>query len=420
MTNILLLIFFLPLELLTLRWAIRRSGFIPFPHGIMAYLILGQIILALHNYGYLSYGLLRVYTTYAYIHFFSQMFLLLATMFFTLCLIVPKTNTSVIDALRQERIDERLFWVLVAALYGTWFITILSANLAVLWSNNTYLSMTTPDTALVTNNALTRLAIQLTGPLGLLGAVAMAFSWYSGRRAIALALTPIILWSLLFALSAHSRAAALYLVFGGMMAIFARARFAAAILVLAGFVAMLSVLGGRGSGHHGFSSLPEFFRNIAIYYRFSGLDVISNVFEGMFQTSEYFSHNWHFDPIFKRLSLSPLFSFIDGYDSVKQLYSIPLFYFVPNPAVSEVLSFGPGYATIYFGTILLCGYLSAQLVVRQPGLISLALNTFVLLGGYLQFTYDTRSSYRTFFYMAIICFVLLRRQVDRNGSPAHA
>lgn len=409
MLSILLLAFFIPLELLTLLWAIRRSGFIPFPHGIMAYLILGQIVLALHSYGFLTYGLLRVYTTYAYIHFFRKMFLMLATMFFALCLIVPKTRTTVAETLRTTRINEGLFWVLVAALYTTWFISIFAAKFTVLWSNYSYLAMTTPASALAINNAFTRFAFQLVGPLALLGTVAMAFSWCSGRWRVALALTPISIWSFFFALSAHSRASALYLVLGGMMtAMFARSRFVAVPLVIAGFMTTLSVLGGRSSGHHGFSSLPDFFTNIAIYYDISGLDAISNIFEGLFQTSEYFSHNWYFDPIYRKLALSPLFSFIDGYDTVKQLYSIPLFYYVPNPAVSEVLSFGPGYAAFYFGTIMISGYLSVRLVVQQPGVISLALNTLVLLGSYMQFTYDTRSNYRTFFYTAIICFVLLR------------
>lgn len=420
MTPILLLAFFIPLEGLTLLWAVRRSGFIPFPHGIMVYLVLGQVVLALHYYGVLTYGLLRVYSTYAYIHFFAQMFLLLATMFFTLCLIVPKTRTSVMEALRQSEVNEGLFWILVLAVYGVWGITILSINPAVIWSNSTYLSMTTPSSALLFNNALTRFAFQLVGPLALVGAVAMAFAWSSGRSRVGLALTPITIWSFLFAVAAHSRASALYLVLGGMLtAMFPRARFAAAPLVVAGFTTSLSVLGGRGSGHHGFSSLPKFFTNIGQYYDTSGLDAISNVFEGIFQTSEYFSHNWYFAPIYRKLSLSPLFSFIDGYDQVKDLYNHPLFYYVPNPAVSEVMSFGPVYAAIYFGTVLLCGYLSARLVVQQPGIISLSLNTLVLLGSYMQFTYDTRSNYRTFFYTSIICFVLLRWRRN-TATVAHS
>ncbi len=410
MTNVLLMIGLWPIELALIVWAIRRSGFLPFPHGTMLYLFTGQIMLALHAYGVLYYGFVRVYTTYAYIHFFPQMFLLQAAMLLGLCPIVPKARVSVGDAVRAMQVNEALFWGLIGLLYLCWSIVLVSIDWRIVWSNSVYLTMTDPEKVLVINNAFTRLSFTLVAPLGILAAAATAFTFCTGRQRLGFILLPVTAWSFVFGLAAHSRAAAAYLILAGLIAaMFPRGRWAAAILVAAGFLTTLSVLWGRGSSNHGFSSLDEYFNNIVSYYNVSGFDAISNVYEGVFTTAEYFSHNFRFDPTYKILSLSPLFSFIDGYDRVKDVYAIRLSYFVPNPAISEVLSFGPGYAAIYFGVLLTAGYLSAKLVVRKPGLVSLGLNALVLLSSYLQFAYDTRGNFRTFFYIALVCWFLNRR-----------
>jgi ABC-type antimicrobial peptide transport system permease subunit len=410
MTAALLMIGLWPIELAAIVWAIRRSGFLPFPHGLMLYLFTGQMMLALHAYGFLYYGFVRIYTTYAYIHFFPQMFLLQAIMLFALCPIVPKARVSVGDAIRDLEVSETIFWALILLLYACWFIIFLSIDWSVVWTNSVYLTMTDPEKALVWNNAFTRLAFTLSGPLGILAAAATAFTFCSGRARLGVVLLPITAWSFIFALAAHSRASSAYLILAGLVAaMFPRARVAAGILVVIGFATTLSVLWGRGSGHHGISSLSAYLSNIVDYYEVSGLDAISNVYEGVFTTAEYFAHSFRFDPVYKRLSLSPLFSFIDGYDQVRELYSIRLSYYVPNPAISEVLSFGVGYAVIYFGVLAFAGYQSARLVVRRPGLVSLGLNALVLLSSYLQFAYDTRGNFRSFFYIAILCWFLNRQ-----------
>lgn len=416
----LLMIGLWPLECVAIIWAIRRSGFLPFPHGTMLYLFTGQIMLALHAYGFLYYGFVRVYTTYAYIHFFSQMFMLQAVMLFALCPIVPKSHVSIGDTVRGLKVNEALFWGLILLLYACWLIVLLAIDWPLAWSNSVYLTMNDPEKVLLINNAFTRLAFTLVSPLGILAAAATAFTFCTGRARLGYVLLPVTMWSFLFALAAHSRASSAYLILAGLIAaMFPRARAMAAVLVLAGFVTTLSVLWGRGSRHHGFSSIPDYLGNVVDYYRVSGLDAISNIYEGIFTTSEYFSHNFRFDPVYKRLSLSPLFSFIDGYDQAREVYAIRLSYFVPNPAVSEVLSFGPGYATIYFGVLLIAGYQSARLVVRRPGLVSLGLNAIVLLGSYAQFAYDTRGNFRSFFYIAILCWFLNRRVTaqERRALP---
>jgi hypothetical protein len=424
MTNVLLMVILWPTELAAILWAIRRSGFLPFPHGTMLYLFTGQMILALHAYGFLYYPFVRVYTTYAYIHFFPQMFMLQAVMLFALSPFAPKAQISIGDAVRNLKISETLFWGLIGLLYTCWFIIIIAIDWRVAWSNSIYLTMTDPEKVLIINNAFTRTAFAVSGPLGVLASAATAFVFCSGRSRIGFALLPITIWSFLFGLAAHSRAPAAYLIIAGLIAaMFPRRRAIAAVLVFCGFLTILSVLWGRGSSNHGYSSLSAYFSNIAAYYQVSGFDAVSNMYEGVFTTSEYFSHNFRFDPIYKNLSLSPLFSFIDGYDQVRELYAIRLSYFVPNPAISEVLSFGAAYAAIYFGVLLFAGYQSATLVVRRPGLVSLGLNAIVFLGSYLQFAYDTRGNFRSFFYIGLICWFLNRRWgagqqvVDADGQP---
>lgn len=433
MTWILLMVILWPLEIVAIVWAIRRSGFLPFPHGTMIYLFTGQIMLALHAYGILFYSFLHVFSTYAYIHFFPQMFALQAIMLFSLCLVVPKAQVSISAAVQNINVNETVFFALIILLYACWGVVLVSLNWSVVWSNSVYLTMTDPMQALLINNAFTRLAFTLVGPLGIVAAAATAFTLCSGRARLGIILLPVTIWAFVFFLAAHSRSASAYLILAALIAaMFPRTRWATLVLGALGFLTTLSVLWGRGSNNHGFSSLPDYFSNIGRYYQVAGLDALSNIYEGVFTTSEYFSHNFRFDPIYKRLSLSPLFSFIDGYDTVRELYAIRLSYFVPNPAVSEVLSFGPAYAAIYFGVLLFAGYQSALLVVRRPGLVSLGLNALVMLGSYLQFAYDTRGNFRSFFYIAIVCWILNRRwqperpaasvldAVDHEPQPYHA
>lgn len=422
MTSILLMVGLWPIELAAIWWAVRRSGFLPFPHGTMLYLFTAQIMLTLHAYGVLYYPFVRVYSTYAYVHFYPQMFLLQATMLFALLPIVPKSNISIGDAVRTAKVSEGLFWGLIVLLYACWAIVMISIDWSIVWSNSVYLTMTDPKKALLLNNAATRVAFAIVGPLGIVAAAATSFSFCTGRTRFGVVLMPITAWSFFFAIAAHSRASSAYLILAGLVAaMFPRARVYAVCLVLLGFVTTLSVLWGRGSANHGFSSIPEYFTNISRYYQVSGLDAISNIYEGVFTTAEYFSHNFRFDPAYKRLSLSPLFSFIDGYDQVRELYSIRLQYYVPNPAISEVLSFGPGYAAVYFGVQLFAGYQSALFVVRRPGLVSLGLNSLVLLGSYLQFAYDTRGNFRNFVYVALVCWFLNRRWAaqQQDAPPRH-
>lgn len=427
MTNLLLIIILLPVEFATLVWALRRTGLLPFPHGTMIYLFSGQIILILHVNGILTYDFLRVYTTYAYIHFFPQMFTLQAVMFFALTSTLPKSRgVSFVDSLRSLHVNGNLFWVLAAVLYACWGVTFTALNWDVVWSNSTYLAMTDPEQALRVNNGITRTAFALQGPLSIVSAVALSFCLCTGRNRLALLLAPVVTWAFLFQLSAHSRAAAVYLILGGLLAtLFPRGRIIALIVFALGFLTMLSVLWGRGGAHHGISSIPNYFTNIRLYYTVAGLDALSNIYEGVFTTSEYFSHNFTYNNTFKALAVLPSFSFIDGYDKIKDVYGIRLSYYVPNPAVSEVLSFGPIYAVWYFGVQLLAGRISARMMVQKPGLVSIGLNALVFLGSYLQFAYDTRTVFRLFFVVLVIGFILNRRgaslspKVKPTPAPLH-
>ncbi|GAA0661680.1 hypothetical protein GCM10009102_08120 [Sphingomonas insulae] len=419
MTNAFLMIGFWPIELLAIIWAVRRSGFLPFPHGTMLYLFTAQIVLALHAYGFLYYSFVRIFSTYAYIHHFSSMFLLQAIMLFSLCLLVPKSSISIGESVRTLKVKDSVFWIFIVVFYFCWLVTSLCIDWSIVWSNSIYLTMTDPEKALVINNGLTRLIFTLVGPFGLVGAAALSFTMCSGRLRLSLALIPIMTWSFFFALSAHSRGSAAYLILAGLIAaMFPRARVAAVGLMVVGFLTTLSVLWGRGSGNHGLASLPTYFSNIVAYYDVSGLDAVSNVYEGIFVTAEYFSRTFQFNNLYKILSFSPLVSFIDGYDTARDLYAIRLAAYVPNSAVSEVLSFGTPYAMLYFGVFLWSGYYSAKTLSKSPTLLTLGLNTLMFFGSYLQFAYDTRTNFRSFFYIGLICWFIIRRQRQMTSTMA--
>lgn len=420
--SILLIILLLPAELSVIGWAIRRSGFLPFPHGIMLYLWTGQIMLILQAAGVLRYEFLRVYSTYAFIHHFNSMFLLMAGGLFALLVVVPASRVSIVATMRTMKVNDIVFWGLIVIFYLSWGITFTALRWDLVWNNSSYLTMTDPEMILNSDNAATRFAFGLTGPFGVLGWVALAFAVSTGRLRIAAVLAPVALWSLIYMLAAHSRVAAALIILAGLfMFLFPRQRWFAIPLVLVGLLTSLSVLWGRGSGHHGLSSIPEYFTNIVKYYDVAGIDAISNMYEGVFVTSEFFARIFRYPELYKILSLMPTFSFIDGYDQIRDIYSIRLAYQVPNSAVSEVLSFGPVYAAIYFGVQLIAGRMSARLIVLRPGLVTIGINALIFLGAYLQFTYDARSIFRIFVYCLVGCLVIqwqIKRGLGGTDLPA--
>ena len=149
---------------------------------------------------------------------------------------------------------------------------------------------------------------------------------------------------------------------------------------------------------------------------------LTNIFEGIFVTAEYFSQQLTYQDSYKILSLMPTVSLIDGFTAVQKRFEIKLFDpYVPNSAVTEVLSFGAGYALVFFSVQFGAGWLSARALARDQHLPALFVNALIALSCYLQFTYSTRTVFRLLLFSGAMAAVLLfldwRRKVDANAKP---
>ena len=405
-------------EVMTLIWAIRRSGLLPFPHGTMVYLIGSQIVLILHATGLVYYDFLRIFTTYAYIHHLQEMLLLDAALFFMLVLCVPRNRISIAEQVRRIAVRNEVLMATVAAVYLSNLYLFLCFRWDLIWYNRIYLTIV-PEFSLETSNFVSVTLFQMYPMIGLAAVAAAVYAFYANRKQYFLLLLPFAAWHVLFAIASHSRYSVVYFLLAGLLAaILSKSKPAALILVLLGIMTHLSVLEGRNTGHHGLSSLPFYFENFYTFATQHGFDALSNFFEGAFVTAEYFGREFHYATIYKVLSLSPLISSIDGYAAVREVFAIPLHDFVPNSAVSEVLSFGIVYAAIFFSVQLLAGRISAELMSRRPGVGPLILNSTVLLGSYLQFAYSTRTVFRVFVYALIICLIIRYRSGRATAPPS--
>jgi hypothetical protein len=406
MVGLLSILFVVPLEVAAIIWAWRRSGFMPHPHGFMLYLVAGQIVMALHANHVIEYSFVRIFSTYAYIYHFDAMFGLMAAMLFSLILCVPNSKVSIREQVKSIRVSETFLYLTVVGMLVFEAIYASIIRWDIVWYNSTYLQMTSED-VLRSPNALYRTLQQMFALAGL-AAVGMAVFVLSVRKwALGAILVPIAMWHVVYSVAAHSRVATLYIGIAAILTfLLTRNRILPIILGISALFVTSSVLWGRITNFHGLSSLSMFWVNIKNYFDVIGFELIGNLFEGMFVTSEYFSRTFLYAGVYKNLSLSPLLSFIDGFDSIRELYEIKLQYWVPNSAVSEILSFGTGYAIIFFGTQLVAGRLSARLMSTRPGLVALLVNSYIFFSSIQQFTYSTRTVYRSFVYTIIACIIL--------------
>lgn len=419
MVGLLPILFVVPFEIIVMVWAWRRSGFIPYPHGFMLYLLVGQIVLALHANHIIEYSFVRVFSTYAYIFHYNEMFFLLSAMFFSLVVCVPNAKVSIREQVKLIRVSSTVLYTIIIGIIIFEATYALIIRWDVVWYNTTYLQMTSED-VLVSQNSLTRTIQQLFALVGL-AAVGMTVFVISVRKwLLAAILIPIATWHVLYSLAAHSRVVTLYLGIAAILTfLLTRNRIVPVILAVAALLVTASVLWGRITDFHGFSSLPMFWVNIQRYFDVIGFEIVGNLFEGMFVTSEYFSRGFRYANIYKILSLSPLFSFIDGFDQVRETYEVKLQYWVPNSAVSEVLSFGVPYIIVYFSAQIIAGYMSARLMIRRPGLLALLVNSYIFFSSIQQFAYSTRTVFRSFIYTIVLCLILnwaMRRERQQHAS----
>lgn len=411
MTANLLLFLILLAEAFLLYRLFKRISFHPFPHGILIYLMLGKIVLFASYQGYLDYDFLRVWSSYAHVHYYSQLILLLFCLFLFYYITTLGIHIKVKkQQLAQFDVAQNTLIILCFLLWFRAIYHIMILDFDVIMSNSQYLMMASMN-AIKTDAFLGKFVQQSNKFFGLIVMVLFAFTFARKRWLLMVILTPLMMWHFTFELAGHSRYAALYMfTIAGIYGLVKEKRkiFTVSLFSILGVSVLFIVLAGRVSGEHGFTallSMSEKFTDISTG-RVS-TNVIANGFEGLFVVSEVFTSQRHFDDIYKNLSLSPFPSFIDGFASIRAANEIRLHKFVPMGAIAEIIHFGTLYVLIYFGMQFITIRLSYMVMRRTPGVLPIVLNMILLVSSYLQFTYSTRTVFRFYVIVFLLSIFLL-------------
>ena len=417
--------FCIALELLILIYSIRKIGFTPFPHATMIYIILAQAVLYAVAIDSIHYSMLDIYSSYSFKNNgdnTTTLFLCIFLFYFLLTVGIKGSKTSL--SMTLPVISDSAVYAMCAVLIIHTTTSILSIDWNTAQYSPTYLYMASVN-GLEQQNNLTKL-VQQTRGLASIIAFAIAAYCFTRKKYYQLILcAPTCAWSLSFDFAAHSRYAAAGLgVFTVISLSMSRSKLSKALAVASGAFAgfaWLAALQGRGSGHHGFSSIGPSILTAFDFSRSRIGNIIANPFERIFVTSEATLHPRDFAIPYKFLSFSPLPSALDSFDLINRQFQIRLHAYVPMSAIGEVINFGPIYAPAFFTVQAIAGRVSISALRKSPTPMNLLVNSIVLLATYLQFTYPTRNMFRFFVVALILSFssqwYASKPQTGIQGSP---
>jgi hypothetical protein len=226
-------------------------------------------------------------------------------------------------------------------------------------------------------------------------------------------------WPVMLQFTGGSRTAAISLgIFVTIYAILAPKRKMTIIIPIFGLavLAYVSALIARGEGEFGLSML---FKDLLLPFNSdqgsSMTNYISNLFQGIFITSDGFDYSAEFGSKYKILSLSPLPSFIDHFVTIRDAEEIRLSIYVPMSAFTEVQKFGIVYTAVFWATVFLLTrkLLTAQ---RSLGLFYYFVSVYELLMMVEAGAYPTRNVYRQFLYLYVVIWVIQNYVANREGK----
>lgn len=217
------------------------------------------------------------------------------------------------------------------------------------------------------------------------------------------------IWFYLFQIGAHSRFSAVNAASFAFPFLYSEKRAHKSIgmlFIIISVLNILSSLSGRGSNIQGFASISNYFNDALAISQTEFVEVLGNIFEGVFVQAEGFYYNEHqYATRYKITALSPLPSFLDGYADLIKWDQIRLHKYVPMSATTEVRLFGPAFLFIYF-LIATYSYSIIFYFFRRKKQIAFTASLIIFtLACYLQFTYPTRNVFR-FFYLVIFFYFI--------------
>ena len=414
----------LTMQLPLFYYTFRRSGFVPFPHLLLFYLMGCEVSIYLVAGGVADYPFLVIYSSYAFeSHYYASQIFFATLFLFAFAVFLPPPNVRYLS--RMERTFSRArtikipistqgVWVGVAALWLYHLFLFMALNWSLVWKNDTYLLMN-GERVLAFDNPITKFLIGVFPFSGLLIFILLGvYAWKRGQY-IAAALLPLGLFDLLYQVGAHSRKSVLYiLAFAGLSYMVRKDRTTAIVGAIIALITLLFCLGGRNYHQHGVSTLFMPFTILAAYFERNSFRAVFNLFEGGFNTTELFTRSYSSSTKYKIMSFLPLPSVIDGFNKIRDVQMHRLGPFSPPSAIFEVWSFGGIWILWFLFIQVTAGRIVVRLFSGGSDLIAMAANALMALATYLQFTYPMRPVNR--FMVFALLLGLIGRAVARHRT----
>ena len=302
-------------------------------------------------------------------------------------------------------------------------LLILTSNLvfmnqSAVWSNQEYLLITGPKGY----NLPANLAMLFIAGMNIGAVICSIFLPFYLRRSSTQALLAFSAWLFWFAfyLSAGSRlAAVMFFSLFAIQFLLSRGRMALVYLIIGffgAFAIMMIALATRASGEYGVSN---FFNAISYFSGKVAWDfaIFSwvNFMQGIFITSDGILYDQFYPIEYKLLSFSPLPSFIDSFDQIRQGAQVMIYKTVPMGGIAEVYHFGILYFIFYLCALILILRTAHKSFKTKHYYLTAFANFYIFIMFIIMNSYAVRNSFRqTLVAFAVIVTAGLLTKFKKN------
>src|SRR5690606_32397088 len=135
------LAFVLAIEIPVVLWAFRRPGFLPFPHGIMAYIIGAQCVVWAVSVAAIEHRFQSIYSSYSFIDRYAELALGSMVFFFACAACAPNMKHNLAVIIRDIHVPKYIIYIGIIFLLLRTLLNMFVLDWDVAWHNRSYLLM---------------------------------------------------------------------------------------------------------------------------------------------------------------------------------------------------------------------------------------------------------------------------------------
>lgn len=315
--------------------------------------------------------------------------------------------------------NNRIFYIVIFISSFLFFIAnvfhFYNVKFDVLWSNTNYLSIKTPEDILKSELFVIRFHNFSFRYIGLLFFFMSACAYVYKKYAVALVCFLSALYPFVFLLAGNSRWSVLYIAVCLTVISFKKNPVCYLLLIITVVITMLKVLIGRELYYHGLNHIFDFTEYIDLRELYLLLiSMFINVFEGAMNFANTLLNPYSFEFRYKLLSFSPLFSAIDGFDSIRDIMKFKWAPHVPMSAISESYSFGLFYfCSLFFVYLYLMFLIDFKVREKNAIIFYLVFPIFIYISFGLH-TYSIRTFWKLILFMIVFISIILKVYDKKN------